>query len=72
MLPLLLIGSTSALAELATSDVPAAATAIEATHTVLVPDITTAANVLRQLGFSDELAEDRLTMARTGHTRLAG
>ncbi|MGI8755651.1 MAG: hypothetical protein ACR2MB_07285 [Acidimicrobiales bacterium] len=72
VLPLLLIGSTSALAELATSHASAAATAIEEARTVLVSDLATAADVLCHLGFSDELAEDRLTMARTGHTRLAG
>ncbi len=42
---------------------------VEATLAVLVPELATAAEV-RQLGFSDELADDRLTMAETGHCRL--
>ena len=71
VLPLLLVGSISVLADLATEDAQVAAAAVGASRTALVPDFATAAEVLRQLDFNDELAHDRLTMARTGRCRLA-
>ena len=72
VLPLLLVGASSPLADLATTDAGAASVAIEAVRTVLVPDLATASDVLRHLGLGDELADDRLTMATTGRCRLAG
>ncbi len=71
VLPLLLVGATCVLADLATEDAQVAAAAVGASRTALVPDFATAAEVLRQLNFSDELADDRLTMARTGRCLLA-
>lgn len=72
VLPSLLVGATSTLADRSTGDAAAAAAHIEAGRTVLVPGFDVAAEVLHHLGLDVDVVHDRLTMATHGRCTIAG